>query len=110
MVLFVMVAGIAVAALAGWMLTLGMLTRALLPMANALSVCQKIVDREDEKVFSLAERALKKRQPQPAANEPRRPDEVQQPYNPMAAVFGTDTDPIDEQPDAADGRLEIREA
>lgn len=99
---------VAVLALAGWMLTLAMLTRTLLPMANALAVCQKIVDREDTKVASLVERVMRKREPnQPPANTTRRPDE--QPANPMN-IFGAlePTMPIDEQPDP-DG-LEIREA
>lgn len=105
--LIAVLAVIAVAGLAGWTYTNVRLSLSLLPMANALSVCQKIVDREDTKVASLAERVLRKREPQRPAEAPRRPDEAP-PFNPMGVIFEGPSMPIDEQPDP-DG-LEIREA
>jgi hypothetical protein len=93
---------IAALALGGWAFTLTVVTKAILPMANAVKVHQGIVDREDAKVFSLTERTLKLR------NHGAPPkDEVARPTGtgPMAdAMRAGSMDQgggfIDEQPDS----------
>lgn len=99
---FALIVGfIALAALVGWTYTNIRLSTSLLPMANALKVCQLIVKQEDDKVASLAERVLRKREPQKAPAETnRRPDG--EPANPLLGVFGgaVPAYAIDEQPDS----------
>jgi hypothetical protein len=91
---------IAVLALAGWTWMNIQVSRAFVPMANAQKIHQQIVEREDAKVQSLAERAL--RLNRGGAPQPQRAPVEQPPSGPMADLFrpGTMSEPIMEQPDA----------
>ena len=88
-------------ALGGWALTLGMVTRGVVPMANALKIMQAIVQREDDKVFSLTERAMKLRN----RGAPAPKEEVARPTGggPMAEAMQAGSvghSFIDEQPES----------
>jgi hypothetical protein len=103
---------IAVLALAGWAYTNSRLSLALLPQANALKVLQAIVDREDSKVHSLAERALNRQNRGKPMEPSRTATDDASPEHPLAALFRSPggSSPIAEQPDPDDDALEIREA
>lgn len=101
---------LAVFALAGWATTVICMSRSVLLQANAQKVMQQIVDREDAKVFSLAQRAQKiENRGKPP--EPGRPttEEVSAEH-PLASLFRSPggSTPVAEQPDPDE--LEIREA
>lgn len=94
---------IAAIALLGWGVTNFLTARGVLPMANAFKVHQGIVEREDNKVHSLAERALRltNRGAPPAQ---KAPTDGAQGMGPMADAMRSGTIEtsgfIDEQPDS----------
>ena len=93
---------IAAIALLGWGVTNFLTARGVLPMANAFKVHQGIVEREDNKVHSLAERALRltNRGAPPAQ---KLSGDAPQGTGPMGQIFAPGTVSsgfIDEQPDS----------
>ncbi len=77
---------IAALALAGWAYTLVRMSLSLLPMANAFKVQQSIVQREDDKVTSLYDRAMRLRN-RGAAAPPASTPIMAPPTGPMADIF-----------------------
>jgi len=90
---------VAVAALGGWSAVLILLSRSLLPMANALGALNKVDALFDERVMKVLDRVRDRQNPARKVNRDQPPQ--QQPVNPLSQIFGGDPlTPVMDQPDA----------
>src|ERR1700691_5348845 len=95
---------IAVLALAGWGASLVLFARSTLPMANALSVTNKVDALVDDRIAKTLERIETRRSRGQRPAQPAAPPEVPPfaerggPSSDIGRVFGGP--PFDEQPDA----------
>lgn len=95
---------VAFLAIAGWTATNALLSRSLLPMANALGALHKVDATIDDRIMKVVTR-VRERQNPPRVNE--QPKREQQQVNPLADLFGgAPIAPVGDQPDA-DERLEV---
>jgi hypothetical protein len=85
----------------GWAFTLIALSRSLLPMANALSVQNKLNTFIDDRIYETLARIESKRNPKPALVE-EKPKNTNGAADALRSVFGGAPiiEPIGEQPDA----------
>jgi hypothetical protein len=103
-------AGLCILALGGWAATLVAFARSSLPMANALSVANKVDTLVDERIARTFER-IKARRERTAATAPSvTPQGGERRADPMAEVFGTGPLFVPDQPDAEDEGLEVVQA
>ncbi len=104
---------VALLGFAGWMVTLVMVMRYMLPMANALGALQKISGFVDDRIATQLERAKRvwdaKGMPT-ATVKPQPPQRQQQePADPIYQVFGGPVlEPFGDQPEAEEG-IEVME-
>ena len=102
-------AALCAAALLGWGVTLGLMSRASIQVANAFSVLEKMDARVDERINAILQRVRRReeeRKPQAPASRPVEREEAPPTVPGFSGVSGF---LISEQPDV-DDELEIVDA
>ena len=102
-------AAVALVALAGWTAVLVLLSRSLLPMANALGVLHKVDSVVDDRIQRVVERIEGRRnRGVPVVPPPQPKPQSNQAASQLAEIFGgSPIEGIGEQPESDGERLEV---
>jgi len=103
-------AAVAILALAGWTTVLVLLSRSLLPMANALGVLNKVDSVIDDRIMRVVQR-IREREDKRSVLQATQPQQKETSgaarVNPITELFGQGAiEPVGEQPDSSEN-LEI---